>query len=168
MKSRTVKILAIFIAFAMIVSPVSAAIAPTPVEARGSLPPRNDLVPTGSTSSDKYTAEEATSLEQYVVNKDGTLGYIVLFEGDSLVKVSGGAKGSAINSIESQNYLASLAEKRSSILSQAEKAIGRSIQVKYVYDVILNGVSVDLTPEEADALRGVPGIKKSLRILSAL
>ena len=163
MKSRTVKILAIFIAFAMIVSPVSAAIAPTPVEARGSLPPRNDLVPTGSTSSDKYTAEEATSLEQYVVNKDGTLGYIVLFEGDSLVKVSGGAKGSAINSIESQNYLASLAEKRSSILSQAEKAIGRSIQVKYVYDVILNGVSVDLTPEEADALRGVPGIKKVLK-----
>jgi uncharacterized repeat protein (TIGR01451 family) len=147
----------------MIVSPVSAAIAPTPVEARGSLPPRDDLVPMGSTSSDKYTAEEATSLEQYVVNKDGTLGYIGLVVGDSLVKVSGGAKGSAINSIESQNYLASLAEKRSSILSQAEKAIGRSIQVKYVYDVILNGVSVDLTPEEADALRGVPGIKKVLK-----
>ncbi|HAE86127.1 MAG TPA: hypothetical protein DCG78_06445 [Anaerolineaceae bacterium] len=163
MKSRTVKILAIFIALAMIVSPVSAAITPTPVEARGSLPPRNDLVPTGSTSTDKFTVEEATSLEQYVVNKDGTLGYIVLFEGDSLVKVSGGAKGSAINSIESQKYLASLAEKRESILSQAEKTIGRSIQVHYVYDVILNGVSVDLTPEEAEALRGVPGIKKVLK-----
>ena len=163
MKSRTVKTLAIMIALAMIVSPVSAANAPTPVEARGSLPPRDDLFPAGSTSTDKFTVEEATSLEQYVVNKDGTLGYIVLFEGDSLVKVSGGAKGSAINSIESQNYLASLAEKRSSILSQAEKTIGRSIQVKYVYDVILNGVSVDLTPEEADALRGVPGIKKVLK-----
>lgn len=163
MKSRTVKTLAILIALAMIVSPVSAAIAPTPVEARGSLPPRDDLVPTGSTSTDKFTVEEATSLEQYVVNKDGTLGYIVLFEGDSLVKVSGGAKGSAINSIESRNYLDHLAENRESILSQAEKTIGRSIQVHYVYDVILNGVSVDLTPEEAEALRDVPGIKKVLK-----
>jgi len=130
MKSRTVKTLAIMIAIAMVASPVSAAIAPTPVEARGSLPSRNDLVPTGSTSPDKFTAEEATSLEQYVVNKDGTLGYIVLFEGDSLVKVSGGAQGVDVNTIASQNYLASLAAKRSSFLSQAEKAIGRSIQVK--------------------------------------
>ena len=163
MKSRTVKTLAIMIAIAMVVSPVSAAIAPTPVEARGSLPSRNDLVPTGSTSTDKFAVEEATSLEQYVVNKDGTLGYIVLFEGDSLVKVSGGAQGTDVNTIESQNYLASLAEKRSSILSQAEKEIGRHIEVKYVYDVILNGVSVNLTPEEAEALRGLPGIKKVLK-----
>lgn len=163
MKSRTVKIMAIFIALAMIVSPVSAALTPTAVEAHGSLPSRDDLVPKGSTSSDKYTAEEPTSLQQYVVNKDGTLGYIVLFEGDSLVKVSGGAKGSAINSIESQNYLASLADKRNSILVQAEKTLGRDIEVHYIYDVILNGVSVDLTPEEAEALRGVPGIKKVLK-----
>lgn len=163
MKSRTVKILAIFIALAMIVSPVSAAIAPTPVEARGSLPPRDDLFPAGSTSTDKFTVEEATSLEQYVINKDGTLGYIVLFEGDSLVKATGRAQGIDINKIESQNYLTSLAEKRSSILSQAGKAIGRSIQVKYVYDVILNGVSVDLTPEEADALSSLPGIKRVLK-----
>lgn len=112
MKSRTVKTLAIMIAIAMVVSPVSAAIEPTTVEARGSLPSRNDLVPTGSTSTDKFAVEEATSLEQYVVNKDGTLGYIVLFEGDSLVKVSGGAQGVDVNTIESQNYLASLAEKR--------------------------------------------------------
>ncbi|GAA5343199.1 MAG: hypothetical protein canaca05_06980 [Anaerolineaceae bacterium] len=163
MKSRTVKTLAIMIAIAMVVSPVSAAIAPTPVEARGSLPSRNDLVPTGSTSTDKFAVEEATSLEQYVVNKDGTLGYIVLFEGDSLVKVSGGAQGVDVNTIASQNYLASLAEKRSSILSQAEKEIGRQIEVKYVYDVILNGVSVNLTPEEADALSALPGIKKVLK-----
>jgi len=163
MKSRTVKILAIFIALAMIVSPVSAALTPTAVEAHGSLPPRDDLVPAGSTSADKYTAEEPSSLEQYVVNKDGTLGYIVLFEGDSLVKASGGVKGSAIYSIESQNYLASLADKRNSILAQAEKTLGRSIEVHYVYDVILNGISVDLTPEEAEALRGVPGIKKVLK-----
>jgi hypothetical protein len=139
--------LAIIIALAMIVSPVSAALTPTTVEAHGSLPPRNDLVPTGSTSSDKYSAEQATDLEQYVVNKDGTLGYIVLFEGDSLVKSSGGTAGLDTHSIESQNYLSILKDKRDSILAQAEKTLGRTIEVHYVYDVILNGVSVDLTPE---------------------
>jgi len=163
MRSKLVRMLAIIIALAMIVSPVSAALTPTTVEAHGSLPPRNDLVPTGSTSSDKYSAEQATDLEQYVVNKDGTLGYIVLFEGDSLVKSSGGAAGLDTHSIESQNYLSILKDKRDSILAQAEKTLGRSIELHYVYDVILNGVSVDLTPEEAEALRGLPGIKKVLK-----
>ncbi|MFZ3071611.1 MAG: S8 family serine peptidase, partial [Anaerolineaceae bacterium] len=45
----------------------------------------------------------------------------------------------------------------------AEVALGRSIEVRYVYDVILNGVSVELTPDEALTLKTLPGVRKVLR-----
>ncbi len=126
------------------------------VAAQGGLPGRSDLVPTGNTPVEKYSAVDAAD----VVDKTEVSRYIVLFEGASLSR----AKGSAgINSIEGQNYLDSLAVNRQTMLTKAESLLGRSIQVRYIYDVILNGVSVELSAQEAEELQSLPGIRKVLK-----
>ena len=155
MRSKTIRILALIIVLAMIASPVSGLRLNT-VEAQGGLPGRSDLVPTGHTPVDKYSTVDAGD----VVDKTEVSRYIVLFEGASLSR----AKGSAgINSIEGQNYLDSLAVNRQTMLTKAESLLGRSIQVRYIYDVILNGVSVELTAQEAEELQSLPGIRKVLK-----
>ena len=155
MRSKTIRILALIIVLAMIASPVSGLRLNT-VEAQGGLPGRSDLVPTGHTPVDKYSAVDAGD----VVDKTEVSRYIVLFEGASLSR----AKGSAgINSIEGQNYLDSLAVNRQTMLTKAESLLGRSIQVRYIYDVILNGVSVELSAQEAEELQSLPGIRKVLK-----
>ncbi len=155
MRSKTIRILALIIVLAMIASPVSGLRLNT-VEAQGGLPGRSDLVPTGHTPVDKYSTVDAGD----VVDKTEVSRYIVLFEGASLSR----AKGSAgINSIEGQNYLDSLAVNRQAMLTKAESLLGRSIQVRYIYDVVLNGVSVELSAQEAEELQSLPGIRKVLK-----
>lgn len=139
----------------MIASPVSGLRLNT-VEAQGGLPGRNDLVPTGHTPVEKYSLVEADD----VVDLAEISRYIVLFEGASLSRAKGGV---GINSIEGQNYLNSLAVNRQSVLSKAENLLGRSIEVRYIYDVVLNGVSVELSAQEAKNLESMPGIRKVLK-----
>ncbi|HPS33596.1 MAG TPA: S8 family serine peptidase, partial [Anaerolineaceae bacterium] len=155
MRSKTIRILALIIVLAMVASPVSGLKLNT-VAAQGGLPGRSDLVPTGNTPVEKYSAVDAAD----VVDKTEVSRYIVLFEGASLSR----AKGSAgINSIEGRNYLDSLAVNRQTMLAKAESLLGRSIQVRYIYDVVLNGVSVELSAQEAEDLQSLPGIRKVLK-----
>jgi uncharacterized repeat protein (TIGR01451 family) len=155
MKSAVTRIIALLIVLAMVASPVSG-LTVKPVNANGGLPGRGDLVPTGHTPVDKYAAVEGGDL----VDKTEVSRYIVLFEGASLTR----AKGSTdVNSIEGQNYLNTLAVNRQAMLAKAEGLLGRSIEVRHVYDVILNGVSVELSAQEAEDLLGLPGIRKVLK-----
>jgi uncharacterized repeat protein (TIGR01451 family) len=144
MKKIGMKIFSLIVLISMIVTP---AIAQAPVQQ------------TDEATDGKYQAVSSDD----ITSMDTPARYIVLFEGDSLVAHSGGAKGLDANSIESQDYLNALATQRAAILADAEAAIGRSIVVRYVYDVILNGVSVELTPGEAAALATIPSIRKVLR-----
>ncbi len=155
MKSAVTRIIAFLIVLAMIATPISS-LTVKQVSAHGGLPGRNDLVPTGYTPVDKYAAEDASEL----VDKTEISRYIVLFEGASLTRaqISSGA-----NSIEGQNYLNTLAANRQAVLTKAEGLLGRSIEVRHVYDVILNGVSVELSAQEAEDLQSLPGIRKVLK-----
>jgi len=139
----------------MIASPVSGLRLNT-VKAQGGLPPRDDLVPTGHTPVEKYSAVDASD----IVDKTEVSRYIVLFEGASLVRAK---SGTDINGVEGRNYLDSLAVNRQTMLTKAESLLGRSIEVRYIYDVILNGVSVELSAQEAEALQSLPGIRKVLK-----
>ncbi|HNT55857.1 MAG TPA: S8 family serine peptidase, partial [Anaerolineaceae bacterium] len=85
--------------------------------------------------------------------------YIVLFEGDSLTA----RYGAAVREIENQSYLNTLATQRTAILAEASKVLGHDLEVIHVYDVILNGVAVDLTPAEAAKLEALPGVRRVLR-----
>ena len=155
MKVAVTRIIAIFMVLAMIAAPVSS-LTVKPVSANGGISGRGDLVPTGHTPVDKYRTVDTADL----VDKNAVSRYIVIFDGPSLTRAQGSAN---INSIEGQNYLNTLAINRQATLSSAENLLGRSIDVRYVYDVILNGVSVELSVLEAEALMGMPGISKVLK-----
>ncbi|HQF61051.1 MAG TPA: S8 family serine peptidase [Anaerolineaceae bacterium] len=85
--------------------------------------------------------------------------YIVLFEGDSLTA----RYGAAVREVENQSYLNTLATQRTAILTEASKVLGHDLEVIHVYDVILNGVAVNLTPAEAAKLEALPGVRRVLR-----
>ena len=140
MKSAVSRIIAILIVLAMLATPVSS-LTVKPANANGGIPGRSDLIATGHTPVEKYAAEDGELVDKAAVSR-----YIVLFEGASLTRAQVSAGG---NSIEGQNYLNTLAVNRQTIMANAEGLLGRSIEVRHVYDVILNGVSVELSAQEA-------------------
>ena len=60
---------------------------------------------------------------------------------------------------EAEAYLAYLGTLREQRLDAASAMLGREIAPKFVYEHALNGVALDLTPLEAEALAGMPGIR---------
>ncbi len=155
MKSVVSRIIALIVVLAMVVSPISGLTVKS-ASAHGRLPGRNDLVAKGHTPVEKYVAEDATQLS----DKNEVSRYIVLFEGASLTAAKDSAQ---INSGDDQGYLNSLAVNRQAVMARAENVLGRAVEVRYVYDVILNGVSVELSALEAVELQKMPGIRKVLK-----
>jgi len=153
MKKLLLRIFIFLLVTSFIFTPV---LAQTPSADKAPNFPNNDgLVPLGSYDKvEKFSQVEPDE----VISSDKISRYIVLFEGDSLVV----HQGSAEMTINSQKYLDSLASQRTSTLAAAEAAIGRGLEVRHVYDVILNGVSVELTGAEAATLEKLPGIRKVL------
>ena len=144
MYAKFFKIFAVLVIISMLVVPANAQ-APTP---------QTDEIVDG-----KYQQVS----QDDIVSLNTPFRYIILFTGESLVARNQGAKGINAASIDSQNYLNLLAVQRESILTKAESVLGRSLEVRYVYDVILNGVSLELTPDEAAQLETMPGIRKVMR-----
>ena len=146
MNSKLFRLFAMLVVFSMIVSPVFAQVPVPPTTGQ-------------ATAGDKFQ----TVSPDEVINLGQPATYIVLFEGSSLVAAHGGAAGLDAKSADSQAYLNTLAAARESILAEAQATLGRKLEISHVYDVILNGVAVKLTPEEAATLEGVPGVRKVLR-----
>lgn len=97
--------------------------------------------------------------------------YIVLLEGDSLSSYRGGLPGLAATnpaargetkldakSPASVAYLLYLAGRHAETIATMEQALGHGVDVIYRYDVVLNGLAVRLTAQEAKAVAGLPGV----------
>ncbi len=153
MKRKLFKLFTIVLMASFVFSP---AIAQTPTADQPPKFPVNEgLEPVGDLGlGEKFSQVEPDE----VINFDKVSRYIVLFEDESLVV----HQGAADRAVDPEAYLEELASKRTSTLAAAEATIGRSIEVRYVYDVILNGVSVEMTRGEALQLENVPGIRKVL------
>ena len=89
--------------------------------------------------------------------------YILLFDGASLVASRGGVAALGLNSVDDQAYLDSLADQRTQTMRMVNRALGRTLAVGYVYDVILNGATVEMTAAEAEKAASVPGVRKVLK-----
>lgn len=146
MNSKLFRMFAMLIVISMIVTPVFAQVPVPPTTGQ-------------ATAGDKF---QAVSPDQ-VINLTEPATYIVFFEGSSLVAAAGGAAGLDAKSPDSQAYLSTLAVARENILAQAQTTLGRKLEISHVYDVILNGVAVKLTPQEAAAMELVPGVRMVLR-----
>ena len=53
-----------------------------------------------------------------------------------------------------------LEERQQDVLNQAEQLLGHPLEVLYTYDVVTNGLSVKLAPEEAAKMRTLAGVKR--------
>jgi len=97
--------------------------------------------------------------------------YIVLLEGASLSSYAGGIPGlDATNpatrgetkldakSPASVAYLDYLAGQHAQFIDRMEQALGRSVDVLYRYDAVLNGLAVRLSAREAKVAAGLPGV----------
>lgn len=98
--------------------------------------------------------------------------YIISLDNPSLARFRGGIRELAPTSIEvtgarkldvnspaSQAYLAFLAEKRAEFMQRVEEKLNRRPEIGYVYDVVLNGLTLQLTPSEAAAVAALQGVK---------
>ena len=94
-------------------------------------------------------------------NSPSTGRYTILLEGESLVGYNTQLYGSGSFSINSTDvFLQDLHSTQDYQISSLSAAIKRDIPIESRFDVILNGVVVTLSPAEAAAIAGLPGVKK--------
>lgn len=71
-----------------------------------------------------------------------------------------GSRKLNLKSTASQRYLDYLAQRRAEFLQAVEAAIGRRPTVRYAYDVVYNGLALELTAEEAAAIANLPMVAR--------
>lgn len=142
MHSKLFRTLGVLVVLAMVLVPVAA---------QGYTPRTRD---DGAQAASAYKTDGASS-------EPAT--YILLFDGPSLVASRGGVAALGLNSADDQAYLTALADQRTQTMRMVNRALGRSLSVGYVYDVILNGVSAEMTAAEAEKAASVPGVRKVLK-----
>jgi len=119
--------------------------------------------------------EPVTATELVFPDKSNESGeierYIVLLEGKSLVTYRGGIEDFAatsptitnekidVESLDSVRYLNYLHENQNAIIAAAESRFGRSIEIDFRYDVILNGFAAKMTAAEAEKLAKMDGVR---------
>lgn len=107
-----------------------------------------------------------------IVDEGEVLTYIVRLSGPSLAAYRGGIAGLLatspevtgarkldVNSPASRAYLGHLAERRAEFLQRAGERLGRELTVGYVYDVVLNGLTLQLTAAEAATIADLPVVE---------
>ncbi len=120
-----------------------------------------------------FAAEDAppsVALQPQPFDAAGT--YIITLNNPALANYQGGirdlaptsieATGAAkldVNSPEAQAYRAFLAEKRAEFMQRAEERLNRRPEIGYIYDVVLNGLTLKLTASEAEVVKTVAGVK---------
>ena len=160
MKSALTRLLAIIVVLAMVVTPALAVDTPQTDGPRLE-PDRSGFVPESTLGTkEQFTAVEAVEVTS-LARSDR---YVILFEDPSLVAVSKDSAQLDTTSPQSLTYLEKLAQQRNKVMASVESTLGRSVSIKHVYDVILNGVSVEMSYEEAQQLAKVPGIRQILPV----
>jgi uncharacterized repeat protein (TIGR01451 family) len=133
-----------------LVVPLALAGHPATVSAAGDAPPFRALTPQLLDETQTYIITlEHPALARYrggIANLAGTSN-----------EVTGAAKLD-VNSPTSQAYLAFLAERRAAFLQRATERLGRQLEIGYIYDVVLNGLTLKLTPNEAARIADLPGL----------
>ena len=100
---------------------------------------------------------------------DSSAYYIVRFKDAPAATYTGGVAGYAATSARlrgtgildvtgAASYVAYLDERQSVLLDAGSKLLGRTLSVRYRYHLAINGMSLKLTPAEAQRLAALPGV----------
>ncbi|HNB52995.1 MAG TPA: S8 family serine peptidase, partial [Anaerolineales bacterium] len=151
-KFQIANILSVLVILAMLIAPVSTvAFAASPDKAE---PPTKtnpeQTTETASSSTGLYIVRlQDASLASYTGGVDGLEGTSPLVTGSRYVDVSSPA---------STAYLAYLQGKQSQAVAAMEQSLGRSVEVKYQYLNVLNGLAVAMSASEAMRVSKLPGV----------
>jgi subtilisin family serine protease len=74
-----------------------------------------------------------------------------------------GARKLDVDAPASRAYRQALGELRAERLAQAEARLGRKLQPRFIYEVVNNGVALELSADEAAALQSQPGVARVTR-----
>ena len=102
--------------------------------------------------------------------------YIIQFDEPSVAMYTGGIAGFEAtsrnvtgekrlntNSKAAKKYAKRLKNKQYAFIADCDASLGHLINVSYTYQHALNGVAIELTPEEAESVAGMPGVKSVSR-----
>ncbi|HHB90148.1 MAG TPA: DUF11 domain-containing protein [Anaerolineae bacterium] len=121
-------------------------------------------------------ADEGTPFRPLNQNAEELATYIIRLKNPSLAAYRGGIPGLAptsprvtgaakldVNSPASQAYLDFLAQQRKVFLQEASELIGRELNADRVFDVVYNGLTLQLTAQEAAKIATLPMVRKVQR-----
>ncbi|MFN2164929.1 MAG: S8 family serine peptidase, partial [Anaerolineae bacterium] len=74
-----------------------------------------------------------------------------------------GATKLDVDSAASRAYLDNLQSVQDAFTAQVEAALGRSVDIRYSYQVAFNGIAITLTPAEAAQVAALDGVKLVVR-----
>lgn len=84
--------------------------------------------------------------------------YLITLPASSLVAHRAQSGDPGILTPENQRYRQNLAQQQRQLLAAMGAAVQRPLTARYHYTVALNALAVDLTPEEAEIVAGLPGV----------
>ncbi len=150
MKTKFFLWLSVVLLFSMLATPVAA----------GSVPP--NAIPNRSVEAKSPPGPQQklqlTDAGNEVQPFNGR--YFVLLDGESLVQsFSADSRQIQVDAPDAQAYLNLLRREQDSRLQQISRVVQRSLQPVFRYDVVLNGFALQLSPDEAARIRGLPGVR---------
>ncbi|HZS55566.1 MAG TPA: hypothetical protein VFA65_14290, partial [Bryobacteraceae bacterium] len=94
-------------------------------------------------------------------DKDGRFQYMIEFAEKGILKRQTRAKGQRfqMNTPQAQAVRTQIMREQAGHIQAMNRALGRQLNVSHYFLVTRSGVAARLTPEEAQVVRGLPGIK---------
>jgi len=114
-----------------------------------------------STSHSFAHAAGRGDVEFSPADKDGRFQYMIEFSEKGILKRQTRARGERfqMNTPQAQALRAQIAREQAGHIQAMNRALGRQLNVSHYFLVTRSGIAARLTPEEAQVVRGLPGIK---------
>src|SRR6185312_6142884 len=116
---------------------------------------------TGANSSHSFShARSGRNVEYSPADNDGRFRYMIKFtEKGMLHRQTRSGQRLQMNSPEAQTLRAQVMTEQANHIQAMNRALGHGVDVSHYFLATHSGIASRLTPEEAQAVRGLPGIK---------
>ncbi|MEA4813031.1 MAG: S8 family serine peptidase [Anaerolineaceae bacterium] len=97
------------------------------------------------------------------VEQSDTGRYFIQFQGKSVLEAGRVSKGE-LQSKSAQNNIAAVRSLQARQIHEINKLLGRELNIRAQFDLVLNAASVELSPEEAELISALPGVAAVLPV----
>ena len=122
---------------------------------------KSALTPAGKASADLFSSRNPTRIQYSPADQDGRFRYMIEFTENGLmhrVTLTTGQRFQA-NAPQAQTQRDQIIREQTNHVQAMARALGRQVNVTHHFLVTHSGIAARLTPEEVQAVRGLPGVK---------